>query len=173
MADHPEDHLADRFGGMDDLDKVRWMIEADRWAFEAVAPRGDVDPPSPAYAYTVGVGAAFAFPEIAVFGLTPAAAKGLVGMVVDSLDGGTEIPIGVELAGLLDNDLRCRFAPVDLDRCAAWFPILRAWADETPGAPPISVVQLLYPDRNGFMPYEDGYERRMRFAQPVIGDIVR
>ena len=34
---------------------------------------------------------------------------------------------------------------------------------------PFEVVQLIYPDRNGFLPYEPGYEHRMRLAQPVIG----
>ncbi len=33
------------------------------------------------------------------------------------------------------------------------------------------MTQLLFPDRNGFMPYEAGYEQRMRFAQPVIGTV--
>jgi hypothetical protein len=33
------------------------------------------------------------------------------------------------------------------------------------------VVQLLYPDRNGFMPYETGFDQRMRLAQPVIGEL--
>jgi hypothetical protein len=33
------------------------------------------------------------------------------------------------------------------------------------------VAQLLYPDRNGFMPYELGYDQRMKFAQPVIGQV--
>ena len=34
---------------------------------------------------------------------------------------------------------------------------------------PFTMVQLLYPDRNGFMPYETGFEQRLRLAQPVIG----
>jgi hypothetical protein len=33
------------------------------------------------------------------------------------------------------------------------------------------MAQLLYPDRNGFMPYELGFEQRLRLAQPVIGDV--
>ena len=76
--------------------------------------RADTDPPTPAYAYTIGVPAAVDFPEVAVFGLTPAAANGLLGLVVDACRGGTEIPLGVEVVGLLDNDLRCAFGPVDL-----------------------------------------------------------
>ena len=53
-------------------------------------------------------------PEVAVFGLTPAASKGLLTLVADACRGGTEIPLGVELVGLLDNELRCMFAPIDL-----------------------------------------------------------
>jgi hypothetical protein len=33
------------------------------------------------------------------------------------------------------------------------------------------MVQLVYPDRSGFMPYEPGFDQRLRFAQPVIGQV--
>src|SRR5688572_22924827 len=93
-------------------EKIEWMIETNGWALEPVAPDAQTDPPTPAYAYTIGVPAAVGFPEVAVFGLTPVAARGLIGLVVDACRGGTEIPLDAELVGLLDNDLRCRFAPV-------------------------------------------------------------
>ena len=32
-------------------------------------------------------------------------------------------------------------------------------------------VQLLWPDRNGFLPTEAGFDRRMVLAQPVVGDV--
>ncbi len=146
-------------------EKIEWMIETDGWALEPVTPRADTDPPTPAYAYTIGLPALVGFPEIAVFGLTPVAAKGLLGLVVDACRGGTEIPIGVELVGLLDNDLRCAFAPVDIDRFGAFFETALAWYR----GEPFSLVQLVYPDRNGFMPYESGFEQRLRFAQPLVG----
>ena len=139
-------------------EKIEWMIETEGWALEPVAPRSDVEPPQPSYAYTIGVPALLGFPEVTVFGLTPVAARGLIGLVVDAVRGGTEIPFGVELVGLLDNDLRCLFAPVPLETAAAWYR-----------GEPFSMVQLLYPDRNGFMPYEDSFEQRLRLAQPVIG----
>ncbi len=148
-------------------EKIEWMIETNGWALEPVAPRLDVVPPAPGYAYTVGVPDLAGFPELVVFGLAPVAANGLLGLVTDALRGGTEIPIGVELVGLLDNDLRCCLAPVDPATHAERFPTLAAWYR---GATP-AVVQLLYPDRNGFMPYEVGFDQRMRFAQPVIGDV--
>ena len=152
---------------MNGLEKIEWMIETNGWALEPVTPRSDIDPPTPAYAYTIGVPALVGFPEIAVFGLTPVASNGLITLVVDALQGGTEIPLRVELIGLLDNELRCMFAPVDTDDAAGAFATLDAWYR----GQPYEIVQFLYPDRNGFMPYETGYDQRLRYAQPVIGRV--
>ena len=147
-------------------EKIQWMIETNGWALEPVAPQADTDPPTPSYAYTIGVPALVGFPEIALFGLTPAAANGLIGLVVDACRGGTEIPLGVELIGLLDNELRCLFAPIDTAHCA-YFGTADAWYR----GEPYRMVQMMYPDRNGFMPYETGFEQRLRLAQPVIGAV--
>jgi hypothetical protein len=148
-------------------EKIEWMIETNGWALEPVTPRADTEPPTPAYAYTIGVPALVGFPEIAVFGLTPVASNGLITLVIDALRGGTEIPLAVELVGLLDNELRCIFAAVDTDQAAGTFTTLDAWYR----GQRYDVVQLLYPDRNGFMPYEIGYDQRLRYAQPVIGNV--
>lgn len=146
-------------------DKIEWMIETDGWALEAVGARPETDPPTPGYAYSIGLPAAVDFPEVAVFGLTPVAAKGLVSLVADARRGGTEIPLGVELVGLLDNELRCLFGVIDLDEWGSMFTSATSWYR----GERFSMVQLMYPDRNGFLPYEAGYDQRMRFAQPVIG----
>jgi hypothetical protein len=148
-------------------EKIEWMIETNGWALEPVTPSSDTDPPSPAYAYSIGIPALVGFPEIAVFGLTPVASNGLIGLVVDALRGGTEIPLGVELVGLLDNELRCMFAPIDTDEASGTFTTLDAWYR----GQPYQIVQLLYPDRKGFMPYEPGYDQRLRYAQPILANI--
>ncbi len=146
-------------------EKIEWMIETNGWALEPVAAQPETDPPLPSYAYSIGMPAAVSFPDVAVFGLTPVAANGLVTLVADACRGGTEIPLGIELVGLLDNDLRCVFAPIDLGEWGSMFTTANAWyrGESQP------MVQLMYPDRNGFMPYEVGFEQRLRFAQPVIG----
>ena len=51
-----------------------------------------------------------------------------------------------------------------------WAPLLDTAAKWYRGAP-FEAVQLLWPDRNGFLPYEAGFEHRMRLAQPVIGTL--
>lgn len=148
-------------------EKIEWMIETSGWALEPVAPDAETIPPTPAYAYTIGVPALVGFPEVAVFGLTPSAANGLIGLVVDACRGGTEIPLGVELVGLLDNGLRCMFAPIDLAEHAERFGTAAAWYR----GGEFAMVQMYYPDRNGFMPYESGFDQRLRLAQPLIGQL--
>ncbi len=148
-------------------EKIEWMIETNGWALEPVAADPTTDPPTPARAYTIGVPEAVGFAEVVIFGLTPVAANGLATLVVDACRGGTEIPLGIELVGLLDNDLRCAFAPIDTSVWGPLFATATAWyRGELP-----EMVQLIYPDRNGFLPYEAGYDQRMRLAQPVIGSI--
>ena len=49
-----------------------------------------------------------------------------------------------------------------------WGPLF-ATAEAWYRGEPFEVVQLIYPDRNGFLPYEPGFDQRMRLAQPVIG----
>ncbi|MEX1105517.1 MAG: DUF4262 domain-containing protein [Ilumatobacteraceae bacterium] len=160
MTDLPDFHIPH-------AEKIEWMIETSGWAIEPVSARTDVDPPVPGYSYTVGFPAAFGFPEVLVFGLTPVAARGLFDLVADLLRGGTEVPRGVELVGLFDNDLRCVFAPIDVDEWGALTGTATAWYR---GAP-YEVVQLLWPDRNGFLPTEAGFDQRVRAAQPVIGTL--
>ena len=148
-------------------EKIEWMIETHGWAMEPVAARTDTDPPLAGYVYTIGYPEAFGFPEVVVFGLTPATARGLFGMIADMLRGGTDIPVGTELVGLFDNDLRCVFAPIDTELTNELLATAVAWRK---GAP-FAAVQLLWPDRNGFLPTEPGFDRRMALAQPVVADV--
>ena len=148
-------------------EKIEWMIETDGFAVEPVPPDPDCDPPRAGYTYTIGFPAHTGFPDVLVFGLTPVAARGLIGLVADMLLGGTDIPVGVEVVGVLDNELRCEFAPVDVEEWGSLFTTASAWyRGET-----LQMVQLVYPDRDGFMPYEPGFDQSRRFAQPVIGRV--
>ncbi len=162
MTDLPDFHIPH-------AEKIEWMIEENGWAIEPVSPQPDLDPPIAGYIYTIGFPAAFDFPEVVLFGLQPVAARGLFDLLADMLRGGTEIPTGLELTGLFDNDLRCIFAPIDI---ATWGPLFvtgLAWYRHAP----FDVVQLLWPDRNGFLPTEAGFDRRLVLAQPVIGTFTK
>jgi Domain of unknown function (DUF4262) len=166
MTDLPDFHIPH-------AEKIEWMIETSGWALEPVPAQLDTDPPVPPYAYTIGFPTTFGFPDIVVFGLTPVAIRGLIELVVDLLRGGTEIPIGVELVGLFDNDLRCVFAPIDLDVWGELVEVATAWYRSTSAPAEPAFVQLLWPDRNGFLPTEPGFDRKVVAAQLVIGEAVQ
>lgn len=82
-------------------EKIEWMIETSGWAYESVPASGDTHPPTPSYGYSIGLPDLAGYPDIAIFGLTPAAGHGLLQMLVGLLVGGTELPIGPELVGVL------------------------------------------------------------------------
>jgi Domain of unknown function (DUF4262) len=158
------DPMPDR--AMEHRGKIAWMIETRGWAIEPVAAHPETDPPTPGYAYTIGFEAAFTFPEVAIFGLTPVAASGLAGLVAEFLGAGTELPVGALFTGLLDNDLRCALLPVDVGSHAHLFAAAVAWH----GAADFHVVQLVWPDRNGWLPWESGFDQKLRLAEPVLGE---
>lgn len=147
------------------LDKIAWMVEQQGWALEPVPARPDLDPPVPGYTYTIGLETAFGFPEIVVFGLTPVASRGLLGEVVGLLREGVAVPIGALFTGLFDSGLRGALLPVDVALVAGLFESATAWY----GGDTYRIVQLVWPDRSGWMPWEPGFDRRVAMAQPVIG----
>lgn len=164
----PEKRPDDVFVGRDmaEREKIAWMIEASGWAVVPVAPRRDTTPAVPGYSYTVGLTSTFGFCEVVVFGLTPVAARGIIGDVVGIVASGGEVPVGVEFVGLYDNGLRSALVALDSDAVAGIFPA----ADEWYGSTPYRVAQLMWPDRSGRFPWEPGFDRAMIAAQPVLGE---
>lgn len=157
-ADLPDFHIPH-------AEKIEWMIETNGWAIETVGANTGVQPPVPGYTYTVGFPAAVGFSDVVLFGLTPSASRGLLDLVADVCRGGTDIPLGVAVVGLLDNDLRCIFAPIDMSLWNDLFTTASAWY----GTTDFPMVQLVWPDRNGFLPHEPGFDQRLVTAQPLIG----
>ena len=69
--------------------------------------------------------------------------------------------------GLLDNDLRCALLPLERETYAELFAAANDWHKGSE----YRVVQLAWPDRNGWLPWESGFEHRLLFAQPVVGAV--
>jgi hypothetical protein len=156
---------------MSPRDKIEFMLEQDGWAMDAVRARTDLDPPLPTYSYTVGLTDRFGFPEVCIFGLKPVACRGLFGMVVDALAGGTEFPVGAAFIGLLDGGQPCAFLAVDPEAAVGMLPALaehHTLAGHEPTA--FSMVQLAWPDRAGNLPWEPAFDPAMAPVQLLLGD---
>ncbi|MBK9180173.1 MAG: DUF4262 domain-containing protein [Acidimicrobiales bacterium] len=157
------DPFPDRHLGL--RDKIAWMVETNGFAIEPVLARPDDDPPQPGYTYTVGFETTFGHPEVVIFGLTPVAASGLLRMIGAHLAGGGGLPVDDEFVGLLDNDLRSALLPVDVEVRGHLFDGASLWYRDQG----YRVLQFVWPDRNGWLPWEPGFDRRLSLAQPVIG----
>ena len=152
-------------------EKIEWMIENAGWAIESIDPGSQATEegvPLPPYSYTINFDEFLTFPNVVVCGLTPVACRGLFDMVVDIVStmttAGQEIEIGADLLGLFDGEQRARFVHVDMSKWGSLFGTATAWYRTNE----VSIVQLLWPDRNGFLPGEAGFDQKLRFAQPLL-----
>lgn len=138
-------------------EKIEWMIETRGWAVEI----------EPGCTYSIGFPEAYGFPDVAVLGMKPSGASSVLELVAEQLAAGVEIPVDTEVTGLFDGGLRSVFLTIDAERVTDRFATARAWRR---GVEP-AMVQLVWPDRNGWLPYESGAAAEVRDAQPVIGRI--
>ena len=149
---------------MDHRDKIAWIVEQNGWAAEPVAPVEEPEP-RPGYTYSIGFESTFGRPEVVIFGLQGVAARGLLGMIADQYGGGVDLPVGGVFVGLLESDLPCCLLHVDVAAYRTLFPDAVAFH----GDHPFRVEQFVWPDKGGRLPWDEGYDERLRLAQPVIG----
>lgn len=145
-------------------EKIDWMLETNGFGIEPVRAVDDPRGPFPTYSYTFGLEALIGHPEICIVGLSAVASRGLLDMTVNLLRQGVELPFDQPFVGLLDNELRSMLVSVDVTKHAERFvtpPIIY-------GDQPWRMVQLVWPDRTGVFPWEDGWPHEMRLTQPLL-----
>jgi hypothetical protein len=86
--------------------------------------------------------------------------------VADLLRGGTQIPIGELFTGLYDGEQRAALLPVDVAAMGAMFGSAAAWYE----AEPFRVVQLVWPDPVGWLPWEPGFDAALSGVQLLFAD---
>ncbi len=149
---------------MEHMEKLEWMLETHGWGVEPVQPVEGAEP-RPAYSYTFGLEALCGQPELVLFGLAPAAARGLLDLIVGHLRADGELPVGQLFNGLLDNELISALLDVDRDEHGHLFPTLpKIYGDQQ-----WRVRQFVWPDRSGALPWDAGWPEKLRLAQPVVG----
>jgi hypothetical protein len=126
-----------------------------------VLAEGDLPP----FAYTVGLYRTFGHPEILIYGLPKDGAHRLLNHLADNLRAGKRYTVGETSDDLLDGYV-CTFRlvpPAHYREHLGW----ASWFNESPEFP---TFQLVYPDREGRWPWQDGVSEGFRRNQPVLAD---
>ena len=145
-------------------EKIEWMLETNGWALEAVRPSVDDAQATPLMHTPSELLPSPVFRNSCRRART-GDGNDVISVAVDALKGGTDIPTGCELVGLLDGEQRCAFAPLTDEVATSWCPALEEFTTA-------SICRAdAVPRPAGLLPYEAGYEQRMRYAQPVIGQM--
>jgi hypothetical protein len=117
----------------------------------------------PAWAYSIGLWHSSRLPEIAMFGLEVDDMWQWLNEVADHAKRGLTLSEGGRIAGVLDgHDLHIR--PVHHSWRAGLFGGVSAFYQHA--TPPM--IELIWPDRNGKLPWEEGARARCREWQPRL-----
>ena len=151
-------------------EKIEFMLEREGWAIDAVPANPTFDPPIPTFSYTVGFAPRFGLGELSIFGLTPVACRGLFDLIAGALVGGTDFPVGVAFAGLLDEGRPCAFLPIDPEQNASMFPAITE-ENSAKGKEPNDFVmyQFAWPDPAGYLPWELEFSKELATVQWLVG----
>lgn len=149
---------------LDLRDKLAWMVETQGYAVEPVKPINEPGVAHPGYTFTVGFEATWGHPEVVIWGLAPSAARaarpgGSPGGGRHRAAGGSGLrwPVG-ERPALGPARRRRRTRRRALSRRSGFY-----------SERPFRMLQFVWPDRAGMLPWEEGYDERLRLAHPVIG----
>jgi hypothetical protein len=107
----------------------------------------------PDHYYTVGLQETFGHPEILIVGLAGDVPHGMARAAVDAIKDGVTFSASTRSDAILEG-YDVAYASVSPSAANGWLP-LAAWYYEDR---PWDVLQLLWPDRDGRFPGEDGYD---------------
>jgi hypothetical protein len=117
----------------------------------------------PGWGYSVGLWHSYRIPEVSVFGLPADTCMAIVNVVGRMARDGTALAAEQWLDGVVDG------FPVALREVRGeWFPDLFGQATGFYRRPPLPMLQICWPDREGRFPWDPGVQEACRRSQPLL-----
>ena len=117
----------------------------------------------PAFGYTVGLGPTLEHAELIVVGLPEEATSWVLHGAVDHIRAGESLLAGSSVAGLI-GDFDAFILRVGDEHLGKL-----AFAGDVYGALDFEALQIVWPDRDGKLPWQSGADPRLADGQPVLG----
>ncbi|AIZ63143.1 hypothetical protein PK28_04570 [Hymenobacter sp. DG25B] len=140
-------------------DSIKRIIKEHGWyvaLFEA-------DTATPAFAYTIGLWKNFNHPEIIVFGLPTDTMHWMLNDAAELIQKENPITVNADNYNILSEG-PVQFRPVESSNIPDYFGYAR-WFYEYGDFP---AVQLVWPDNQARFPWNEGFDERYEFDQPVL-----
>ncbi|MBK1697634.1 DUF4262 domain-containing protein [Rhodovibrio salinarum] len=158
-----------------DLEKIRSAIlsNVEQHGWHIAGVNEDSRNGFPQYAYTVGFGDTLNHPEVIVIGLSHESAGMLLNAVGERIRQHGPLQTEARYTDLLSNGLGLSFVEApeakarDLMRFANWY--YEAVGDRTDTR--YDALQLVWPDADGLLPWEPGFDTRFNDLQPLLRDV--
>jgi hypothetical protein len=145
-----------------DLAKV--LDDVEQYGVHIVHVPEDEDGDGPCFSFTVGLWETYQQAEVVVFGLPMEVAAELLDGLTDEADGDRRFRAGEKHDGLLVG-YPVRFLELPKERYGEFLDVA-TWAYEGDG---FGALQLIWPDKQGRWPWEDGVREGFAASQPIIG----
>lgn len=124
------------------------------------------DGKEPAFAFSLGFFANYGRPEIIVFGLPAKTANEFLNIVAIKVAGGQEELVPFKAYENIAEDSRIAFIPVARRYYPAYLGYA-GWFYQSIRAD-FPLLQMVWPDRSGVLPWESGYDLGLASAQPLL-----
>jgi hypothetical protein len=166
LADLPRGWVAHReaAGAPWTREKPKTQIELLREAVERSGFQLVLFPPQrPLWAFTVGLTKTFSQPEVLVFGLPPRVLNQMVMTLARMAADGESFVHGYRTDMVLEN-FTCELRTID----PTWHEILLGPLKAFHEGESLSMLQCTWPDKQGKLPHEDGYDVAFNARQPRL-----
>ncbi len=120
-------------------------------------------PERPIWAYTIGLAQSVGQPDVIVIGLPPQVMHAMVRTLANMALAGAELRHGLRTDDVLQG-MPCELRAVD----PAWLDVMFMHARAVYGERPFSGLQCVWPDKQGRLPHEDGFDEALRRRQPQL-----
>lgn len=137
------------------------QIETYGWNVTKVFKRnGEV---GPEWAFSTGLFHSYQHPEVVIFGLPLDTMQEIINNIGLEVKKGARFELGTEYQGIFER-CGCRFRAVDQSHYKAYL----GWALWFYQSDPFSVLQCVWPDKEGIYPWEAGCSESVIHAQPSL-----
>lgn len=118
----------------------------------------------PSFSYSIGLYESYQHPEIICFGLPTDLAHTIINDVANLIKNGETIALNQEYGDQIFKETRAQFLHVDVKNIEDYFgAALNYYQHDN-----FSALQLVWADRNNKLPWEDGFEEKLIYDQPLL-----